>query len=154
MELKNVVTGTLVLTLLFLSGCGGGGGGDAQKVAEQFLDRYYAQANVQEAKALATPDMAQKIEEQFAPFAQLVQVEKGRSHEASFTLKETNQVFLFLGSRPEQRDHGYFTYEVKITPKEADPLYKRVALSIDRIEEAWRITQFDERASGPTETVR
>jgi hypothetical protein len=151
-KLKNMVTGTLVLTLLFLSGCGGGG--DAQKVAEQFLDRYYAQANVQEAKALATPEMAQTIEEQFALFAQVVQLEKGRNHGASFAMKETNQAFAFLGSRPEQEDHAYFKYEAKITTKESDPVYKSIVLSVDRVEGAWRITQFDERATGPTETIR
>lgn len=152
MKLSNLVTATVVVTLLFLSGCEGGG--DAQKVAEQFLDRYYAQANVQEAKALATPDMAQKIEEQFALFAQVVQLEKGRHHEASFAMKETNQALFFLGSRPEQGDHAYFKYEAKITTKEADPVYKSIVLSVDRINGGWRITQFDERASGPTETVR
>lgn len=145
-----MVTGTLVLTLLFLSGCGGGG--DAQKVAEQFLDRYYAQANVQEAKALATSEMTQTIEEQFALFAQVVQLEKGRNHGASFAMKETNRAFLV--SRPKQADHAYFKYEAKITTKEADPVYKSIVLSVDRIDGGWRITQFDERASGPTETVR
>lgn len=141
-KLKNVVTGTLVLALLFLSGCGGGG--DPGTVAEQFMDRYYVQANVQEAKAFATPAMAQKIEEQFALSAKVVSVENGRSHEASYTVVE----------RRKEGKHAYYHYEVKITTKEADPLYKRVALSIDRIDGAWRITQFDESASGPTETVR
>lgn len=108
------------------------------------MDRYYVQANVSEAKAPATPAMAQKIEEQFALFAQVVQVEKDRSHEASYTVAE----------RRKEGKHAYYHYEVKITTKEADPLYKRVALSIDRIDGGWRITQFDESASGPTETVR
>lgn len=148
-KLTSRVTG-FALTLLILSGCGAGG--DAQKIAEKFLDHYYTQANVEEAKALATPDMALKIEEQFALFAQLVQLEKGRNHGASFAMKETNQALLV--SRPKQGDHGYFKYEAKITTEGTDPVYKSIVLSVDRIDEGWRVTQFDESASGPTETVR
>lgn len=144
MKLKNVVTETLVLALLFLSGCFYGGVGKYATVAKQFMDRYYVQANVSEAKALATPAMAQKIEEQFALFAQAVQIEKGRSHEVSYTMAENKK----------RGNHVYYYYEVKITTKGAEPLYKRVALSIDWIDGGWWITQFDESASGPTETVR
>lgn len=96
--------------------------------------------------------MAQKIEEQFPLFSQMVDLEKGRSHSASFAMKETNQALLV--SRPKQGDHAYFKYEVKITTKEAESVYKSVVLSVDRIDEGWRVTQFDESASEPTETVR
>lgn len=145
MKLKNVVTGTVVSTLLVLSGCGqGGGGGDPAAVAEQFMDRYYTKANVQEAKALATPAAAQKIEEQFAEFAKAVPVEQGKSHEVSYTLSE----------KSKEKNHAYHLYEITIKPKEGGPLYKRTALSVDWVDGNWRITQFDESTSAPSQTVR
>ena len=140
MKLKNVVTGTLVLTLLVLSGCEGGlGRGNPTTVAEQFMDLYYHKANFQEAKALATPAAAQKIEEQFAASAGAVPGETGKSHEASYTLKEKDK----LGN------NNYYIYELTITTKEAGSLRKRVSLGIDWIDGAWRITQFNESAASP-----
>lgn len=145
MKLRNVVTGALALTLLFLVGCGGGGGkGDPASIAKQFLDRYYAQANVQEAKALATPAMAQKMEEEFALLAKAVPMDQGKGHEVSYTLSE----------QFKEGKHAYLLYELVLKPKEGNPIYKKVSLSIDVVDGDWRITQFDESASAPSQTVR
>jgi hypothetical protein len=55
----------------------------------------------------------------------------------------------------KQKDHAYYHHEAKVITKEADPVYKSVVLSIERIDGAWRITQFDEKGqSGSSETVR
>lgn len=143
MKLRNVVTGALALTLLFLVGCGGGKG-DPASVAKQFVDRYYVQANVQEAKALATPAMAQKMEEQFALLAKAMPVDQGKSREVSYTLSE----------QFKEGKHAYYLYEVVFKPKEGDPLYKKAALSVDVVDGNWLITQFDESASAPSQTIR
>ncbi len=149
-RLKHIVTGTLVVTHLLLSSCGEGGGA-SQKVAEQFMDRYYVQANLAEAKALATDDMAQKIEEQFARLAKVVPVENGTSHKASFTMKESSTR---SWTRP-QMGYAYYIYEVEIAAKGAEPVYKSVVLSVKRIDRAWRITEFDEKSeSGPSQVVK
>lgn len=136
MKLKNVVTGTLVSALLVLSGCEGGGGkGDPANVAEQFIDRYYTKANLQDAKALATPEAAQKMQETFGPSAGAAPGEKGTSHEVSYTLAEKNK----------EGQHAYAVYRITIKRKEAEPLYKTASLSIDVVDGAWKITQFDEK---------
>lgn len=141
MKLKNVVTGTLVSALLVLSGCGGGGGkGDPVNVAEQFMDRYYVQANVQEAKALAIPAVAQQIDAALGSPAGDAPGDKGGNREVSYTLKEKNK----------EGKHAYAVYKITIKRKEADPLYKTTSLSIDVVDGAWKITQFDEKTeSGP-----
>ncbi|VUZ85536.1 hypothetical protein MELA_01921 [Candidatus Methylomirabilis lanthanidiphila] len=150
MRLKHIVTGTLAVTHLILAGCGEGGGA-SQKVAEQFIDRYYVQANPAEATALATDDMAQKIEEQFALLAKVVPVKNSGSHKASFTMKESSTR---SWTRP-QLGYAHYIYEVEIAAKGAEPVYKSVVLAVKHIDGAWRITGFDEKSeSGPSQVVR
>lgn len=145
MKLRNVVTGTLVLSLFFLAGCGEGGAkGDPASVAKQFLDRYYVQGNVEEAKALATGDMAKKMGEEFALLAKVVPRDQGKSYEVSYTLSEQFR----------EGKHAYQLYQVVFKPKEGDPIYKKVALSIDTVEKEWLITQFDESPGAPSQTIK
>ncbi|NJD67111.1 MAG: hypothetical protein FIA90_00310 [candidate division NC10 bacterium] len=150
MKLKQVIAGTPIATFLFLSGCGEGGG-TPQKVANQFMDRYYVQANVLEAKALATDGMAQKIDEQFALLAKTVPVENSGSHKASFTMKESSTN---SWTRPQWGQASYI-YAVEIAAKGAQPVHKSVVLSVKRFDKTWRITEFDEKHErGPSETIR
>lgn len=145
MKLRNVATGTLALTLLFFAGCGEGGPkGEPASVAKQFLDRYYVQGNVEEAKALATGDMAKKMGEEFALLAKAVPRDQGKSYEVSYTLSEQFR----------EGNHAYQLYLVVLKPKEGDPIYKKVALSIDAVEKDWLITQFDEAPGEPSQTIK
>ncbi|MDE2058702.1 MAG: hypothetical protein KGL31_12070 [candidate division NC10 bacterium] len=135
MKLRNVVTGVLVLTLAFLAGCGGGGGGEGKgnplDVAGQFMDLYYKKGNLQEAKALATPDTAEKIH---AP------AEAAGEQEVSYNLKEQSR----------EGKHSYALYEITIKKKEGEPIYKTASLFVDLVDGAWKITLFDEKTmSGP-----
>ncbi|MBZ0160494.1 hypothetical protein [Candidatus Methylomirabilis sp.] len=128
MKLRNVVTGTLVLTVLFLAGCGGEGGeakGNPIAIAEQFMDLYYHKGNVEEAKALATPETAEKIQ---APG-------ETAGDEISYILKE------------QSRDgkHSYALYQITIKKKEGEPVYKTTALFVDEVDGAWKITLVDEK---------
>ena len=148
MKLRNVVTGTLVLSLFFLAGCGGeeGGGakGDPIVVAEQFMDLYYHKANIQEAKALATPETAQKIEPAPGSPAGDASKEKETGQEIAYTLKEKSM----------EGKHSYALYLITITRKDAEPIYKTTALFIDLVEGAWKITLFDEKIhDGPHQEV-
>ena len=135
MKLRNVVTGALVLTLIFLAGCGGGGGGEGKGnplgVAEQFMDLYYHKGNVSEAKALATPETAEKIQ---AP------AEAAGEQEISYHLKE----------QAREGKHSYALYQITIKKKEGTPIYKTASLFIDLVGGAWKITLFDEKTeAGP-----
>jgi hypothetical protein len=133
-KLRNVVTGALVLTLVFLAGCGGGGGegkGNPLSVAAQFMDLYYHKGNVQEAKALATPETAEKIQ---AP------AEAAAGQEISYNLKEQSR----------EGKHSYALYQITIKKKEGEPVYKTASLFVDLVGGAWKITLFDEKTmSGP-----
>lgn len=103
-------------------------------VAEQFMDRYYNKASVEEAKALTIPAVAEKIAEQVASPADAAT--GGR--EVSYTLIEKNR----------EGKHAYVVYETTITTKETGPVRKEVYLSIDVVDGAWKVTQFDEKAAG------
>lgn len=134
MKLRNVVTGAVVLTLLFLVGCkgeGGGAKGNPISVAEQFMDLYYHKGNVQEAKALATSETAEKIQ---AP------AEATGDQEISYILKEQSR----------EGKHSYALYQITIKKKEGEPIYKTASIFVDLVEGAWKITLFDEKTmSGP-----
>jgi len=137
-KLRNVVTGVLVLTLAFLAGCGGGGEegkGNPLAVAEQFMDLYYKKGNVQEAKALATPDTAEKIQAAGSAAAEALE-----GQEVSYNLKEQSR----------EGKHSYALYEMTIKRKEGGPIYKTVSLFVDLVGGAWKVTLFDEKAQpGP-----
>ena len=130
MKLRNVVPAMLVLTLVLLAGCGGGGGGEGKGdpigVAEQFMDLYYHKGNVAEAKALATPEIAEKIQ---AP------AEAAEGQEVTYNLKEQSR----------EGKHSYAMYQITIKKKEGEPVYKTASLFIDLVDGAWKITLFDEK---------
>lgn len=139
MKLKNVVPGMLVLTLILLAGCGGGGGsegkGDPLGVAEQFMDLYYKQGNVEEAKKLANTEMAEKIQTVAA-----AATDAAEGQEVSYILKEKSY----------EGKHSYALFQMMIKKKDGEPVYKTISLFVDLVEGAWKVTLFDERIeSGP-----
>ncbi|MDE2485691.1 MAG: hypothetical protein KGL32_10680, partial [candidate division NC10 bacterium] len=110
---------------------GGEGKGNPLGVAAQFMDLYYHKGNVQEAKALATPETAEKIP---AP------AEAVGEQEISYNLKEQSR----------EGKHSYALYQITIKKKEGEPVYKTASLFIDLVGGAWKITLFDEKTmSGP-----
>ncbi len=132
--LRNVVAGMVVLTFVFLAGCGGGGGeakGDPIAVAQQFMDLYYKQGNAQEAKALANAEMAEKIQATAAAATEAAAADQ----EISYILKEQSR----------EGKHSYALFQMTIKKKEGEPTYKTVSLFVDLVEGAWKITLFDER---------
>ena len=137
MKLRNVVTGTLALTLIFLAGCGGGGGGGKGNpigIAEQFMDLYYHKADLQGAKALAVPETAQKMA------ALEPAVGNAQGEEVSYILKEQSR----------EGKHSYALFQITIKRKEGEPIYKTAAIFVDLIDGAWKVTLFDEKIhSGP-----
>lgn len=148
MKLRNVVTGTLALTLLFFAGCSGegdggkgtgagAGAGDPLAVANQFMDLYYHKANIKEAAALAIPEQAEKILAAPGSPAGDASKEKDAGQEISYTLKEKSQ----------EGVHSYALYTIVIPRKGAEPIYKTAALFVDQAKagEAWKITLFDEK---------
>ncbi|MDE2180052.1 MAG: hypothetical protein KGJ40_04280 [candidate division NC10 bacterium] len=138
MRLRHVTIGTIGLTFLLLAGCGGGGGegkGNPLGIAEQFMDLYYHKGNVQEAKALATPETAEKIQAAGSAAAEALV-----GQEVSYNLKEQSR----------EGKHSYALYQITIKKKEGEPVYKKASLFIDLVGGAWKITLFDEKTmSGP-----
>jgi len=134
-KLRNVVMGAVAITLLSLFGCQAGGG-DPTAVAEQFMDRYYNRADLGEAKTLAIPALAEKIDETFRSSAGATSGNIGGTREIAYTLKETNR----------NGTHSYAIYEATITSKAAGSVRKRVHLSVDLIDGAWKIAEFKESA--------
>jgi hypothetical protein len=133
-KLRNVATGTLVLTLLFLAGCGGEGGGAAKgdpiAVAQQFMDLYYKQGNIEEAKKLANTEMAEKVQAVAA-----AATGAAGEQEISYILKEQSR----------EGKHSYALFQMQIKKKEGEPQYKTISLFVDLVDGAWKITLFDER---------
>lgn len=134
MKLRNVVTGMVVLTLVFLAGCGGGGEsegkGDPMAIAEQFMDLYYKQGNVDEAKKLANAEMVEKIQATAA-----AATEPAGEQEISYHLKEKSR----------EGKHSYALFQMTIKKKEGEPVYKTVSLFVDLVDGAWKVTLFDEK---------
>lgn len=134
MKLRNVVTGMVILTFVFLAGCGGkeGGGakGDPIAIAQQFMDLYYKQGNTEEAKKLANSEMAEKIQAAGAAAG-----EAAEGQELSYILKEQSK----------EGKHSYALFQMTIKKKEGEPVYKTVSLFVDLVEGAWKVTLFDEK---------
>lgn len=140
MKLRNVVSGMLVLTVVFLAGCGGEGGsegkGDPIGVAQQFMDLYYKQGNIEEAKKLANSEMAEKIQAAAAAAGEAAVGEQ----EISYILKE----------KSHEGKHSYALFQMEIKKKEGEPVYKTVSLFVDLVDGAWKVTLFDEKVEpGP-----
>jgi hypothetical protein len=122
----------VVLTFVFLAGCGGGGGeakGDPIAIAQQFIDLYYKQGNTQEAKALANPEMAEKIQ------ATAAAAETAGDQEVSYILKEQSR----------EGKHSYALFQMMVKKKDGEPVYKTISLFVDLVDGAWKVTLFDER---------
>ncbi|MBZ0168442.1 hypothetical protein MELA_02386 [Candidatus Methylomirabilis lanthanidiphila] len=134
MKLSKAVAGTVAVTLLYLSGCKAGGE-DPADVAEQFMDRYYNGANIVEAKALAVPALAEKIEATLQSSAAISESNDG-TRKVAYTLKEN-----LLGGTGT---HSSAIYEIIIASKEGGSIRKRVHLSLDLVDGVWKIAEFNE----------
>ena len=140
-KLRKIVTGALGLTLISLAGCGESGEktGDPVGVSGQFMDLYYHKADLQGAKALATPETAQKI----VPLESAAGSAQGE--EISYMLKEQSR----------EGKHSYALYQITIPRKDGEPIYKTAAIFIDLVGGAWKITLFDEKTqSKPHQEVK
>lgn len=135
MKPNNVVMGAVAITLLYLFGCQAGGGGSAT-VAEQFMDRYYRQANVGEAKSVAIPTLAEKIEATLKSSAGVIPENNDGTRKVTYTLKEN----LLDGTGT----HSSAIYETIIASKEGGSIRKRVHLSLDLVDGVWKIAEFNE----------
>lgn len=135
MKPGNVMTGIVLIALLYLFGCQAGGG-DPATVAGQFMDRYYNGANITEAKALAVPALAEKIEATLKSSVGAIPENNGGTRKVAYALKEN----LLDGTGT----HSYAIYETIIASKEGGSIRKRVHLSLDLVDGVWKIAEFNE----------
>lgn len=135
-KLRKAVAGTVTVTLLYLSGCKAGDE-DPADVAEQFMDRYYNGVNIVEAKALAVPALAEKIEATLKSSAAISE-SNGATRKVAYTLKEK--------TLDGTGTHSYAIYETTITSTEAGSVRKRVHISVDLVDGVWKIAEFKESA--------
>lgn len=133
MKLNRVVAEIIAVAILWLTGCQAGSG-EPTDVAEQFMNQYYHGANVEEVKALAVPAVAEKMKMTLQSSAGVTPGDRVGTRKVAYTLKEKQQ----------NGTHSFAIYEATITSKEAGSVRKRVHVSVDLVDGAWKIAEFKE----------
>lgn len=106
---------------------------DPDTIASSFLNQYYVNADLSQAKKLTDGLAARKIEQEEAL---LEGVGRGRE-------KRRDASYRLLQKR-EEGEHIAFLYEVMIKGRGVPTLKRRLLLSVTKIDGAWRITNFSE----------
>ena len=120
----------LLTTILTLPACGNSS--DPDKIASSFLHHYYVAVDLLQAKKLTNGLATRKIEQEQA----LLQ-----SASALEGLRRRNVNYRLLEKRGEG-DRLALLYELTIKGRGVPPMHKRAILSLGRVGDGWRVTNF------------
>lgn len=105
-----------------------------ESVAQDFVERYYVQPNLEKAKALAHGLARHKIEKEQQLLQPMSQEVISGDRAVSYSLHAT---------RGMGEDRIFFVYDLAISV-DRQTMKKRAFISTTRVKEGWRVTNFQE----------
>ena len=124
--------GLCLATLCIFSACSPGEG--PESVAQSFVERYYVQPDLPQAKALAHGLARQKIEEQEELLRAVPGQDGAAGRRVSYSLYTTRKM---------GEDRIFFVYDMAISV-DSRVMKRRAFISTTRVKEGWRVTNFQE----------
>ncbi len=124
--------GLCLAALLTLFACSPGEG--PESVAQSFVERYYVQPDLPQAKALAHGLARQKIEEQEELLRAVPGQDGAAGRRVSYSLYTTRKM---------GEDRIFVVYDLAISV-DSRVMKKRAFISTARMNEGWRVTNFQE----------
>jgi len=124
--------GLCLAALIALFACSPGEG--PESVAQSFVERYYVQPDLPQAKALAHGLARQKIEEQEELLRAVPGQDGAAGRKVSYSLYTTRKM---------GEDRIFFVYDMAISV-DSRVMKRRAFISTTRVKEGWRVTNFQE----------
>lgn len=121
----------LLAVTVFLPACGNTSAPDT--IASSFLNQYYVNVDLSQAKKLTDGLATRKIEQEEA-LLEGVGRDREKRRDASYRLLQ----------KREEGERIAFLYEVMIKGRGVPTLKKRLLLSVAKVDGAWRITNFSD----------
>lgn len=122
----------LVAVTVLFSACNNTSTPDA--IASSFLNQYYINADLLQAKQFTDGLATRKIEQEQALLKGIGRGQGTKRRDASYRLLQ----------RREEGEHIVFLYELMIKGQGVPTLKKRLLLSVAQVDGVWRITNFSD----------
>lgn len=126
------VVGLCMATIFAFAACAPASG--PESIAQSFVERYYVNPDLPKAKALAYGLARQKIEDEERLLQAVTEPTGAGGRGVSYSLHATRKI---------GGDKIFFVYDITISV-DRQVMKKRATITAGRIEEGWRVTNFQE----------